>query len=387
MFRFDQASSRRAPLPPSASEVSRPLLRAAGAPETGVPAREEKRAPRFWPGFLFGALMLAAAAGLFHHTWMEVQDGGRAVVAERRARAERFLAAEALPLLEDANAKDREAAARAIRALDDLFRGYAGGVDAFARDLTGWGTRFKLVWRKGVETVKRGEVPENAAALVREKFHHHVVSDARLEADVTAVLRQFAYDLEANRNELLGGLRVRLRTSELPVEVQSETLEAFHRRVDGELKKLLEDLPRSTVAVGVGSLTSGLVAEEAVRQMVRGVVAQAAARMTGGALAGGGAAATGAAAGGAGGSAVAPGVGTAAGIVGGFLVGAAVDWWMTDRFEEQVKSRCLAFLESSHAALITGPGGLEEMLNLQVEQTASARRLAVTRAAADGGAL
>jgi len=342
---------------------------------------------RLWPGMALALVLFGAGGMVFYRTWSAAQSS-RAVSAPAQANREAelalrhqvsgFLSGEAAPLLAGAKAKDLAAVNRALTALDSCFAGYAGGVDAFTHDLTAWGTRFKLIWRKSVETVKRREIPEGTAKLVRDKFDQHVVSDAKLEADVLTVMKQFAYDVEADRNELLGSLRTKLAASELPVQVREVAMADFKSSYEAQLKSLLGHLPGNSVMVGVGGITAGIVTEEAVRQMVRVVITQAAARLAGGAMASGGAAATAVAAGGTGGTAVAPGVGTAVGVVGGFLVGAVVDWWMTDEFEATVKADVLAFLTQTKATLISGPAGLESMLKAQVENTSGLWERSVT---------
>ncbi len=346
-----------------------------------VPAPADRLQPRPWRGLAAGLLLLGAGAVTLQRTWQQAknEEAAASVAAAEeaalqaemklRGKVSGFLQDGAAPLLAQARARDLAAVNRALASLDDRFAGYASGVDAFTHDLTAWSTRFRLIWRKSVETAKRREIPEGTAKLVRDKFDKHVVSDVRLEADVLAVMQQFAYEMEAGRNELLGSLRTKLEAADLPVEVKQVALADFKIRYEEQLKSLLSRLPGNSVMVGVGGITAGIVTEEAVRQMVRVVLTQAAARLAGGAMASGGAAATAVAAGGTGGTAVAPGVGTAVGVVGGFLVGAVVDWWMTDQFEADVKLDVMAFLAQTRATLISGPQGLEAMLKAQVDHT------------------
>ena len=343
-----------------------------------------------WRGLAAGLLLLAGGGAVLHRTWQvacneeatasarAVAEDARQAELELRGKVSVFLNHDAAPLLAGAKARDLAAVNRALAALDARFAGYAAGVDAFTHDLTAWGTRFKLIWRKSVETVKRHDIPEGTAKLVRDKFDRHVVSDARLETDVLAVMQQFGYELEANRNELLGMLRTRLEASDLPVEIRQLALADFKTRYGEQLKSLLGKMPGNSVMVGVGGITAGIVTEEAVRQMVRVVLTQAASRLAGGAMVSGGAAATAVAAGGTGGTAVAPGVGTAVGVVGGFLVGAVVDWWMTDEFEATVKKDVLVFLTQTRSTLVSGPRGLEAMLKAQVENTSAIWERSVT---------
>lgn len=354
-----------------------------------VSAPSNRPLPRPWRGLAAGLLLLAGGGAVLHRTWQTARnDEGRAAAAAQeaargedrllRGKVSGFLSYEAAPLLAQAKARDLASVNRALATLDARFAGYAAGVDAFTHDLTAWGTRFKLIWRKSLETVKRQDLPEGPAKLVRDKFDHHVVSDPRLEADVLAVMQQFAYDLEANRNELLGSLQSRLEASDLPVDIKQVALTDFKVRYEEQLNALLGKLPGNSVMVGVGGITAGIVTEEAVRQMVRVVLTQAAARLAGGAMASGGAAATAVAAGGTGGTAVAPGVGTAVGVVGGFLIGAVVDWWMTDEFKATVKQDVLAFLTQTRTTLVSGPEGLETMLKAQVENTSAIWERSVT---------
>lgn len=361
-----------------------------------APTPADRPPPRPWRGLAAGLLLLAGGGAVMHRAWESARLQNDAAAASQAAaaadaearRAEMalrgkvsgFLHDGSAPLLARAKARDLAAVNRAISALDTRFAAYAGGVDAFTHDLTAWGTRFKLIWRKGMETVKRREIPEGTAKLVREKFDKHVVSDTTLEADVLAVLQQFAYDMEANRNELLGSIRTSLEASDLPVEVRHVAMADFKIRYDEQLKTLLARLPGNSVMVGVGGITAGIVTEEAVRQMVRVVLTQATARLAGGAMASGGAAATAVATGGTGGTAVAPGVGTAVGVVGGFLVGAIVDWWMTEEFEAKVKMDVLTFLTQTRTSLISGPQGLDSMLRQQVENISNAWERSVTGA-------
>ena len=356
-----------------------------------VPPPADRPLPRPWRGLAAGLLLLGLGGILLHRTWQSANEDATRTAARAAAAADSrqaelalrgkvsgFLSGEAAPLLAQAKAKDLAAVNRALAGLDARFASYGAGVDAFTRDLTAWGTRFRLIWRRSVETIKRRDIPEGTAKLVRDKFDRHVVSDARLEADVLAVMQQFAYNLEAGRNELLGTLKTRLEASDLPVEVRLVALADFKTRYQDQLKALLAKMPGNSVMVGVGGITAGIVTEEAVRQMVRVVLTQAASRLAAGAVASGGAAATAIAAGGTGGTAVAPGVGTAVGVVGGFLVGAVVDWWMTEEFEAIVKRDVLAFLTQTRATLISGPQGLEAMLKAQVENTSAVWERSVT---------
>lgn len=284
--------------------------------------------------------------------------------AARRA----FLEQTATPLLSAAHARDMAAAERARQQINDHFARYAEGIPKFASSLTGWGMRFRILYRKGVETAKRKPEHSWTAALVQEKFAEHVVSDERLEADIMETMKQFAFDLEASRNELAASLEEGLRGSPLHASLPASQLTAFRSDLVERMNALLAAMPTQSVTIGTGSLAAGIAAEESVRLLIRTILAQGAARAATTAAAAGGATATAAAAGAAGGTAVAPGVGTAIGIAGGFLAGAAVDWWMTDEFEDRISAQCRSFLDESKSALLTGPDGLDTLISSELQR-------------------
>lgn len=344
-----------------------------------LPARPRRR---LLPRVAVAVALLGGAGGALHQVWQQARQGQAAEAAahaaaelERNLRA--FLDDDARPLLQRTREQDLAAVGRALEKVDKCFAAYASGIDDFSSSLTGWGMRFKILWRKGVETAERKEEHSWTAQLVRDKFHQHVVSDTRLEGDLNEILKQFAYELESSRNELVMDLDAKLRQSGLPVNVRDAALADFRADFREKSEALLRNLPGQSVTIGVGSLTAGIVAEEAVRQLVRVVLAQAATRLASGAAASGGAAGVAVAAGGTGGTAIAPGVGTAIGIVGGFVVGAVVDWWMTDEFEEKVNGQCRDYLSQTRAALVSGDGGLQKLLTAQVDQSAAAYEKAV----------
>jgi|GEM_PF-4454672 len=354
-------------------------------PMTTPPDSPGARLPRLWPGIFAGLLLLAAAAAVFWQVWQSTQPDTAMLAArveeKRRAEVHRavdsFLSNDAKQLLGAAQRKDMAAVQRALDSLRDRFKSYAGGIDDFTSALTGWGMRSKIIYRKTVETIEQKDEHSWTASLVREKFASHIMSDAQLEADVIEIMKQFAYDMEANRNELLASLETRLNAAQLPGTMKHVVLRGFREQTRGRIQELLTRLPGHSVAVGVGSLTAGIVAEEAVRQLIRAVIAQAAARIAAGAAVSGGAAAGAVATGGAGGTAIAPGIGTAIGVAGGLIVGAVVDWWMTDEFKEKVAEQCRQFLSTTHVALVTGDKGLEKLLLDHVTGSNNACREAV----------
>ncbi len=339
-------------------------------------------------------MLLAAAGAVFFQAKRTAQPDAAKEAAEtlekkrspERIALDAFLTREAAKLLGETHRKDMAAVQRALDALRVNFKGYAEGIPAFTDALTGWGTRMKIVYRSSVETIERKDTHYWTASLVQEKFDEHVISDAKLERDVLEVMKQFAYELEANRNELLVNLEVSLHAADLPAATRQLALRNFREQTRHRIRELLARMPGQSVGVGVGSLAAGIVAEEAVRQLIRAVIAQAAARIAAGAAASGGAAAGAAVTGGAGGTALAPGVGTAIGLAGGLIVGAVVDWWLTDEFKDKVAAECRSFLIATEVALMTGDKGQEKLLLDHVNASRDACRQAVSHTLAAAAA-
>lgn len=338
-----------------------------------------------WRGAAGGVLLLAAATGIFMKvndaaTQMDsvpVADTPEVERAELQATLEKFFDSDAKPLLAKTRGKDLAAIAQVLNSLDAVFKKYAEGTPKFASALTGWGMRFKIMYRKGVESAEGKAEHTWTQELIQQRFAEHVMSDATLEKDLLGIMKQFNFDLEANRNEMLAGMETKLAASNLPVELRHVALEDFKGQFQENLQTLLKKLPEQSVGVGVGSIAAGIVAEEAVRQIVRTIIAELAVRIASSAAVAGGAAGGAAAAGASGGTAIAPGVGTVIGLAGGFIVGAMVDWWMTDEFEEKISKQCNEFLDTTKASLLDGEGGLKKMLVNQIEKSSTAYEQAI----------
>jgi hypothetical protein len=97
------------------------------------------------------------------------------------------------------------------------------------------------------------------------------------------------------------------------------------------------------------------------------------------AAAGGGAMAGGAGGGATLGSLAGP-AGTVVGIGAGLVVGAAIDWWMTDRFKDKLAEQCNRFLDSVRDQLIDGTldqPGLRTVFGEAVRLSDEAQRKAI----------
>jgi hypothetical protein len=350
---------------------------------SGVPPPPSPKPPNHLRGLLIGIGLLVIAIALFFQVKDTAEGNGPeraaalAIASAREKALGEFFDKEAKPLLDEAKKKNIESVDRALAGVDAAFARYQEGIPAFASDMTGWGTRFRIIWRSSVETVEGKDDHSWTQSIVTEKFAEHIMSEARLETDLTEVFKQFSYDLLAGRNEMLTKMQARVEASGLVMHEKQLAGDGFSVLFEERLQGLLAKMPGQTVFIGVGSLAAGIIAEEAVRQMVRVIVAQVAARLAATALASGGATAGAAAAGAGGGTAVAPGVGTVIGLAGGFIVGAVVDWWMTDKFEEEISAQCSEFLNVTKGQLVEGKEGLRFMMLAQIESASEAYEKAV----------
>jgi hypothetical protein len=86
----------------------------------------------------------------------------------------------------------------------------------------------------------------------------------------------------------------------------------------------------------------------------------------------GGATVTSAAAGGGGGTAAGP-AGTFIGAAVGLVVGLAIDWWMTERFEAKLREQLKAMVDEIEASVFEGAQG-ELGLRLSLSQTCDVLR-------------
>ncbi|HEV2296300.1 MAG TPA: hypothetical protein VGR35_20830 [Tepidisphaeraceae bacterium] len=292
-----------------------------------------------------------------------------------------------VPLLDESLQRKQDAAGRALAILHARLNGHRKGIPAFAEDVTSWGTRFGVLGRStrdAFRKARRKPDAETTRRYVEAKFRTHVMSEIELEAAVGAAVEQFRADLEADRNLLMSQIRVPLKASGAPVLVADAEWEAIRR----DIMRAGSDLAMSGSTDSVVNAAAAFAAGEAAGISGRHLVAQILARVgpiIGARLAGSGVAAgAGAMAGAAGGGGTAGSIGGPAGtIIGagvGLAVGAVIDWWMTARFQEQLRKRCNAFVDSVQLALITGTKqspGVEPLLAEAVRVTDAAQRQAI----------
>jgi len=210
------------------------------------------------------------------------------------------------------------------------------------------------------------------------------MTEIALEAAVGAAVEQFRSDLEADRNTLMTDIRVPLKASGAPILVSEPEWESIRRDILKQGADLAMSGSTDSVANAAASFAAGEIAGISGRYVVVQILARVGpmlgARLAASGVAAGGGAMVGAAGGGgAVGSAGGP-AGTIIGVGVGLVAGAAIDWWMTARFQEQLENRCEGFVDSVQLALITGSKespGVDPLLAEAVRVTDAAQRRAI----------
>jgi hypothetical protein len=294
-----------------------------------------------------------------------------------------------IPLLDDFDQRNVAAADRALATLHARIARHRAGVDHFARDVRSWGTRFGVIgrytgdlWRK----VRRRDDGSHVAVYVNEKFRQQVISEDQLQQDVAAVLRQFDDDLAANRNRLYTRMSLPLATIRCKTPLVGANYDQFREQTQRQSGMLAKSLAGDTVVAGIAEFSASWAATDVSQALASRVVTQILTRVgTSLAVEGieaGGATAGGAAAGGGAGSVGGP-AGTIIGLGVGLIIGAAVDWWLSDQFEAHVQQQCNQFLSLLDRRLCEGSAkgpGLRQSLTQTVQLTGQAQRESVRRA-------
>ena len=308
--------------------------------------------------------------------------------AERRRELLDVYFRQVIPQLDKSLVRKREAAERAVAQLRERLDGHRHGIPRFADDVTRWGTRFGVVGRMSKDAWNRwwNDDPDAAASkrYIESKFRAHVLSERDLQEELEAAVQQFVSDLEADRNALFADIRLPLRASRVNVAVADAEWERIRGQIMARAGAIAESGAKDNVVSGLTAVTvsgvAGWAAERVVVQVLARVAPMVAAQLgASAAAAGGGAMAGGAGGGGTLGSLAGP-AGTVVGIGAGLVVGAAIDWWMTDRFKDKLAEQCNRFLDSVRDQLIDGTSeqpGLRTVFAEAVRLSDEAQRKAI----------
>ncbi len=281
------------------------------------------------------------------------------------------------PLLNQCGEGNRQSAERCSKRVHEQFAAYRQNVGVFVDDITSTWTRLGILRRMPADWWREDD---RVKKYVQAKFEKHIFSEGKLNEDITAALVALRNDLRADRANLLAQVKLAVSESEFPdVEIPSNL--DFDSEVNQLLHRFASRRATDSVYQGLATLVSSEVATLAAAGIVTRVVASLGTSAATSAAAAGGAT-TGSAAAGAGGGSLGGPVGTAIGLGIGVVVGIAVDWWMTDRFREQLKSELQLYLFRLESAILRGTQdqtGLEADLERLVEDFNRAQREVLSR--------
>jgi HAMP domain-containing protein len=267
-----------------------------------------------------------------------------------------FYRSEISPLLDAALQRDRQAAARAIDALHERFDVHRAGVRPFAEDVSGWRTRFGVIGCFATDQwdhdVRGNKVTSHVADYIQAKFRVHVLSEQALQADLEDVLKQYRGDMEANRNQLFAEIKLPLEGSQSPIVLDDAGWDGLYSDIVERVRQLNAHTPRDNVVTGLVSVAGGWVGTEAGEVLAAGILTRIGSTLAVEA-ASGSATLGGTTTGGEVGSLAGP-AGTAIGIGAGLAVGAAVDWWASNRLEAHVIDQSDKFLDTVEDEIVDG---------------------------------
>ena len=304
--------------------------------------------------------------------------------------AQRIYRSSIIPLLDEYDRENAQAVSRAMLALHERMQFHRAGVVPFARDVRSWGTRFGVMHRLPADLwhkVRHDKShPPQVAQYINEKFRREVISEKQLQGDVASILSGFEQDLSANRNKLYSQLSLPLSQIQAELPGTSLNTEPLANQIQQRSNAISKELAPDTVVWGVVEFSGSWVATDVAQSVASRIVAQILARvgtsMAVEGLSAGGATVGGTTAGAGAGSLAGP-VGTIIGLGAGLVVGAAVDWWLSDQFEAKVTNQCNNFLNGLEHRLRDGGQqnpGLRQTLNEAARVAGQSQRKAIENA-------
>jgi hypothetical protein len=233
---------------------------------------------------------------------------------------------------------------------------------------------------------RRPQNTSEVTAYVNEKFRRHVLSEQKLQQDIAGILVGFEDDLAANRNRLYTQMSLPLAKIRCEQPIAGPAFEQFRKDVDRRGIEMSRQLAPDTVVQGIAEFSAAWVTTDVTQavasRLVVQIITRLGASMAVEGIAAGGATVGGGAAGGGAGSFAGP-AGTVIGIGIGIVVGAAVDWWMSDKFEEKVVDQSNQFLDTLETRLREGNGktpGLRQTLTEAIKVAGQSQRKAIEQA-------
>lgn len=253
------------------------------------------------------------------------------------------------PLIDAADARDKDATTLAITRLHEHFQVFHSGIPAFTEDITSWGTRFGIVGRAVKDLWTRLWSDKSKATSVcnytDRVFRAHVVSPETLKKAIDQTLATFNEAMAASHNRLEAEIKLIIGRPDCPLKLPEVQInDCFGKARSIALEAGIDSVKMGTFSVVgstlvgdlVGAIAGRLAASASIRALPASVLAT-----IGGAE---------------GGSAAGP-IGTVVGLGVGFAVGTIVDMWMTATFKEKLAAQMNEFLDNLEKDLTKGVDG------------------------------
>jgi hypothetical protein len=275
-----------------------------------------------------------------------------------------FYQQDLLPFLDRSKIQYNANADKALERLHQDFDGFRSGIPSFVDDVTSWGTRFGIISRMTKDkwnNIWKNEDDPNSEAVktyILDKFEAQIMSRNALQKSVQSSLGQFKDDTGATRNELLSEMKMALTTKDVRLDFPLPDFDTFQLAFDDYVASNVKSQGTASVENAVLTFIASTVAtvatERLVVQILELVAGEAMAAGVEATVAGGSSTAGGAAIGGGAGSAGGP-AGAAVGVGVGIVIGAIIDWWLTDRFKTSLTSELTGYLNNLEHDMIDGP--------------------------------
>jgi hypothetical protein len=263
-----------------------------------------------------------------------------------------------------------------------LFDKYRRGIQPFAEDITSLKTRFGILRRMPADWWYENEEVE---AYVQQKFEKHLFSEKQFSQEIVHILEILKEDLEGNENRLLASCNAAIESADLP----RMTLPDYTEYENDVRKIVLEfgaDSARDSVYNGIATFILAEATAIIIQKIISGILTTMGTAAATSLAASGGATVVGVTAGASAGTIGGP-AGQAIGLGIGLVVGVLVDWWMTERFQENLTQKLEEYFNNLEAGLLQGADGrpgLKETLTVLTENLSFAQTTTIHRAMIGG---
>ena len=261
----------------------------------------------------------------------------------------RFFDQSVQPKIAAAETANREAVARCLKRIDELFEKYQTGIPQFTNDIMSFGSRWQTVKNMTWDWWKE----ENSSVVfIGGKIEEHLFSEETLTKDLDEIMQTFREDVQANQSKLLSEIRASISTSSVP-EIALPDYKEFLEQVSESLKRSHSKEAELTVQYSIVALIVSEAGTMAGQQLVGqllvkiGTTAAATGAVTGTTMLGTSGA-------GAGAGAFGGPVGAAIGLGVGVVVGAVLDYFMTKSFKAKLTIQMTDYLQNLKNGLVNG---------------------------------